>query len=466
MAENIVAGLFGMTPEMYQGQQYQQDLKRGYELAQLDPGAAARAQLGAGIGQLGRGFAGALGIEDPQLKLISDRNAIAQQIDQTNPESLMKGAQMLAQIGDNQGAFALAEYARKAKSETALAQQRTEEKRTPEVRNALAYAGTIGDFGSPEFNRAYQQKLMELTSKEKPEATTPEQKNAIALALTAGPQGSAAFEEKYATELARLTDKAKQVGANIKEVGVAEGTREPVYLDVNNDQQFVYKKDETGKQVRVPFTGGVDRTTAKTSLGVKLPEGESEFVKALGKKDAERVDAAITLRDTAVSTINSLNKLASLPDNQLITGQFATGRVGATNLLVTLGLAAPSDTNRLVSSQEYQKVAGDVILQTLGGKLGSGFSNADREFIQGLIPQLETNPAARRQLISFMQNKNQEIVKESIRLENYAREKKGLSGFEPKIPMSVAPSQPRPYSGLTNEQLEAKIRAAQAQQPR
>ena len=36
MAENIVAGLFGMTPEMYQGQQYNQDLKRSYELAQLD----------------------------------------------------------------------------------------------------------------------------------------------------------------------------------------------------------------------------------------------------------------------------------------------------------------------------------------------------------------------------------------------------------------------------------------------
>jgi hypothetical protein len=197
-----------------------------------------------------------------------------------------------------------------------------------------------------------------------------------------------------------------------------------------------------------------------------LPAGESEFVKQLGKKDADRVDAAITVRDTAVSTINSLNKLASLPDNQLITGQFATGRVGATNLLVTLGLAAPSDTNKLVSSQEYQKVAGDVILQTLGGKLGSGFSNADREFIQGLIPQLETNPNARRQLISFMQNKNQEIVKESIRLENYARDKNGLKGFEPKIPMSVAPTQPRPYSGLTNEQLAAKIRAAQAQQPR
>jgi len=466
MAENIVAGLFGLTPEMYGERQRTSALQEGITLAQLDPASRGAALTYGGARGLGGAIGGAFGIEDPQLKLISARNTITQQIDQTDPKSILKGAQMLSQIGDNQGAMALAEYARKAQSEMALAQQRTEEKRTPEVRNALAYAGTIGEFGSPEFNRAYQQKLAELTSKEKPEATTPEQKNAIALALTAGPQGSAAFDEKYATELARLTDKAKQVGANIKEVGVAEGTREPVYLDVNNDLQFVYKKDETGKQVRVPFTGGVDRTTAKTSLGVKLPEGESEFVKELGKLDAKKVSEAMVTRETATSTIKSLNKLASLPDNELITGQFATGRVGIANLIQTLGLASASDAKKVAGSQEYQKVAGDVILQTLGGKLGSGFSNADREFIQGLIPQLETNPNARRQLITFMQNKNQEIVAETIRLENYARDKKGLSGFTPNIPMSVEPAKPRPYSGLSDAELNAKIRAAQAQQPR
>jgi hypothetical protein len=124
MAENIVAGLFGMTPQMYQGQQYQQDLRRGAELAQLSPGAAAQANLMASVGQLGRGFAGALGIEDPQLKMISTRNTIAQQIDQTDPESILKGAQMLAQAGDQQGAMALAQYARQAQSDVAQTKQR------------------------------------------------------------------------------------------------------------------------------------------------------------------------------------------------------------------------------------------------------------------------------------------------------------------------------------------------------
>jgi len=439
MAENIVAGLFGLTPEMYGEQQRTSALAEGIRLAQLDPAARGAAMTYAGARGLGNAIGGAFGVEDPQLKMISARNAVVKQIDQTNPESILQGAQMLAQAGDQQGAMALAQYARQAQSEMAQTQQRR--------------AAALASEAAARRERVQAdpfQKLVE-SGKYTPASLAEYQRTGL-------PADLVLYEKPEKPE--------KPLAANIKEVGVAESTREPVYLDVNNDQQFIYKKDAEGKQVRVPFTGGVDRTTAKTNVGgIKLPEGESEFVKEMGKIDAKKVSEAVLARETATSTINSLNKLATLPDNQLITGQFATGRVGATNLLVTLGLAAPSDTNKLVSSQEYQKVAGDVILQTLGGKLGSGFSNADREFIQGLIPQLETNPNARRQLISFMQNKNQEIVKESIRLENFASSNRGLTGFEPKIPMSVAPTQSRPYSGLSDAELKAKIKAAQAQQP-
>jgi hypothetical protein len=437
MAENIVAGLFGLTPQMYGEQQRTSALAEGIRLAQLSPEAAGAAMTYAGARGLGGAIAGALGAEDPQLKLISARNSIAQQIDQSDPESILKGAQMLAQMGDQQGAMALAQYARQAQSEMAQAQQRR-----------AAAAASMAQAGRERVQADPFQKLVE-SGKYTPASLAEYQRTGL-------PADLVLYEKPE-----------KPTSANIKEIGVAEATREPVYLDVNNDQQFIYKKDETGKQVRVPFTGGVDRKVSETKVGgVTLPAGESEFVKELGKLDAKKVSEAMVTRETATSTIKSLNKLASLPDNELITGQFATGRVGIANLIQTLGLASASDAKKVAGSQEYQKVAGDVILQTLGGKLGSGFSNADREFIQGLIPQLETNPNARRQLITFMQNKNQEIVAETIRLENYARDKNGLKGFEPKIPMSVAPAQPRPYSGLSDAELNAKIRAAQAQQPR
>jgi hypothetical protein len=465
MATSEILGLF-QTPDQYAAAQDAAMQRQFLQRATLDPFQKASV-LGQQAGySAAQGIGGALGGKDPQLEMISRRNVLLGQLDPNDPKSYGRVAEAAARMGDSQFAVAIAQEGRKASSELALAQQRTAEKMTPEERNAAAYARSVAEPGTPQYNSIYQTTLQALISKEKPDLTTPDQKNAKVFALQAGPEGSPAYNEAYIAKLEQFTTKPESRPV-IKEIGVAKGTEEAVYTyqQGNNPPQQVVYRTVDGQQQIVPYSGPVDRTTAKTNVGgVKLPEGESEFVKELGKIDAKKVGDALLARDTAASTITSLNKLASLPDNELITGQFATGRVGVTNLLQTLGLANASDARKLSGSQEYQKVAGDVILQTLGGKLGSGFSNADREFIQGLIPQLETNPDARRKLISFMQAKNQAIVEESTRLETYARANRGLSGFVPKIPLSVAPSQPRPYSGLTNEQLAAKIRAAEAQQ--
>jgi hypothetical protein len=403
--DSIVGGLF-TTPEQYQQALQAQALNQGMGLARLSPVERAAAMGYAGAAQIGRGLGGMMGVEDPQMKIQSFRQQVLQGVDQTDPQSLAQASYALNREGDTAGARQLAQLAQAA----ALNQSQV----TKNMREGRAASNKVVEADGRQYlvNTLTGERIADIGA-------------------------------------------APNKGANIKEIGVAEGTRQPVYFDVGTDTQFVIGKDASGNQVRMPFTGGVDRTTAKTNLGVKLPEGESEFVKRLGTKDADRVDNAITLRDTAVSSLNSLNKLATLPADQLISGQFATGRVGATNLLATLGLASPADVTRLSTSQQYQKVAGDVILQTLGGKLGSGFSNADREFIQGLIPQLETDPEARRKLIQFMQGKNQEIVQETIRLEDYARKNKGLSGYTPKIPLSVQPSNPSAASGMTTEQLKA-----------
>ena len=209
MAEpNIVQGLFGMTPESYQQQRDAAALKQAASFGQMDPMQAARTSIYYGANQLGGAIGGMLGAEDPQMRLISQRNALAKQIDMNDPESIMRGAQMAAQSGDTVAASTLADYARKAASDLALIQQRTAEKMTPEQRNALAFASSVGRPGSPEFNRAYQYKFTELTSKV--EATSPEMKNAAAIAGAEFPVGSPQYIEKYRSELARLTAKTPE----------------------------------------------------------------------------------------------------------------------------------------------------------------------------------------------------------------------------------------------------------------
>jgi hypothetical protein len=113
MAQDIVGGLFGITPEMYQQNVGENILQQGVQMGQLAPDAFGRANVYAGAAQLGRGISGVMGVQDPQLKLISARNAVIQGIDLNDSEALQAASGRLAQIGDMQGAYGLAELAQK-----------------------------------------------------------------------------------------------------------------------------------------------------------------------------------------------------------------------------------------------------------------------------------------------------------------------------------------------------------------
>ena len=171
MATDIVQGLFGITPESYQQQRDAAAYQRAAAFGQMSPMESARTSVFYGANQLGNVAAGMLGAEDPQMRLISQRNALAKQIDMNDPESIMRGAQMAAQSGDTAAATALADYARKAASELALVQQRTAEKMTPEQRNAIAESQLTDRLDqlsrfpqSPERDRAINSTKNQLTA--------------------------------------------------------------------------------------------------------------------------------------------------------------------------------------------------------------------------------------------------------------------------------------------------------------
>jgi hypothetical protein len=123
MAE-IVGSLFGITPDLYERQLRAQDEERAIKMANLAPGARGAAMIQSGAAGLTRGIGGLLGAEDPQMKLISARQQIMSQTDQSDPQSLANAAKQLNAMGDTQGAMALMDFARKAQSEIALVGQR------------------------------------------------------------------------------------------------------------------------------------------------------------------------------------------------------------------------------------------------------------------------------------------------------------------------------------------------------
>lgn len=121
---DIVQSLFGLTPEAYQQNQADQASRMALNFAQLTPMQQAQYGIARGAYQLGGALGGALGGQDPMLQMISNRQAIARQIDPTNIESMTAGIQALNQAGDTVGAMQLTQVLRQMQSEMAQRTQR------------------------------------------------------------------------------------------------------------------------------------------------------------------------------------------------------------------------------------------------------------------------------------------------------------------------------------------------------
>jgi hypothetical protein len=416
MAENIVAGLFGMTPQMYQGQQYQQDLRRGAELAQLSPGAAAQANLMASVGQLGRGFAGALGIEDPQLKMISTRNSIAQQIDQTDPESILKGAQMLAQAGDQQGAMALAQYARQAQSEMALIQQRTAAA-TRERQQAVPKEIVIANEKARITDQIDQLRMQE---------PTPENTRASRILTT------------QLAELEKLDDKSKRTVV----VGNA-------LVDATTGVE-IYKGPDTQKYSEF----------AKTLIDAGLKPGTEPFQKRMLEYATKKVEGAgkgtgnVTIGGINVDTGEAAKKAGAIIGTNVanIENQFSlqTAYTDAINLLdqgIYGGAIGPErqfiakytgigSPQKVQNTEVFMANIGEIVIPRLV-QFGGNDSNEELKYLQNVVAgNQRLEPESMKRILKSAEKKVQNNIKR-LALQTQAAE----GGTKLPISPVVAPTQ-------------------------
>jgi hypothetical protein len=127
-----IAGLF-TTPEQYQLAQQRAQESQALQYAQQDPRAQAQYGFFRGGQQLGTAIGNALGIEDPQLKIISRRQSLASQLDQSNPQSFIETAKLAAQNGDPEFAMAIAEAGRQLQTSLATARKTSAEAQKAEL---------------------------------------------------------------------------------------------------------------------------------------------------------------------------------------------------------------------------------------------------------------------------------------------------------------------------------------------
>ena len=291
--DSIVGGLFGITPEAYQQEQNQRALGQASQLARMSPFELARTGVGYGANRLAGAIGGALGAEDPQLQIISARNAVMREVDPNNPESIMAGAQKLAQV-DPEGATRLANYAREA---TLKASQVTKNLRE-------GRAAGIG----PEGMRAQREAQLQQSIRQlKMADQSPEVKNAIQLytdelsALQRGGQGGQpaiaklqAYRDSLVDQLGANDPKVKEVEQAIKAEIQGKGTTVNVGLstvDKESNLRNNFTAETKPLTTAILAADKIERLLkSNTSLGDII--AKKQFAKVAGDNNISNRDVA------------------------------------------------------------------------------------------------------------------------------------------------------------------------------
>jgi hypothetical protein len=427
--------------------------KEALTFAQLTPqGRVAMGGYMAGR-QLGGALGGLLGAEDPELARIRQRQSLVQGLDLNSSEALRAAASRALQAGDTSAASMLASRAmqvEKSQAELeatqALTAQRMRERVAADPLQQLIRAGKYTPQSVELYNKTQNISDLVLVDKD-----TEDPINKLIQNGKYTPASVAKYQKSKDIKDLELVEKPSAQW-DIREVGVAEVTREPVYTlrePGKAPRQVVYRRDPaTGEQVVVPYTGGVDRTTAKVTASASSKAQDAGAVKA-AELDARTVDEARTLGYKAVEQAGVLRELLATP--QPISGAGANIRVGALRVFNTLGLTSPTDQKALESADKFTALAGERVLSFIK-TLGTNPTDTDREFARTIGPALEKGTKSNADLINYLLKRAKDVSDNATAMEeHFYNNNYSLKGFKSPLLRNLNPV-PTP-SGRSPEDL-------------
>ena len=407
MATDIVGSLFGVSPEMYQEERNRQGMRDAIAMAQLDPMQYANAAIQAGAGRAAGGFAGLMGVEDPQMRLYSQRNALSKQFDVSTPEGLSQYANALQKGGDTQGALEASNLARKAFSEVALAQQRGAEKMTPEQRNAKAESELTDRLDqlmkfepSPDRDRAINIVKNQLTAltRGKPEKVSDviqvsRELGVLTEALAKTQEGTPEHTNIKA-QINRL-EKSEKVQATSL---LGKLIQERAALDPVKDKELY---DIYTKKINDP-----DSLTQAIASGFGLlGQALGPALKNEGAKTGEFSAANFNTLGSAVAAgTSSLRNLSTLETalQNAFTGKFAEGKEGVVTSLSALGIPIGSDLKEAATNTQLIQAMGVRYVFPLVKNFPGSLAAKELDRLEKTAPNAIQQPETIQRLVNLL----------------------------------------------------------------
>ena len=154
--------------------------------------------------------------------------------------------------------------------------------------------------------------------------------------------------------------------------------------------------------------------------------GADDFSKALMKEMAKRYETYQDEADAAERTMSNL----TLMDNIARQDDFYSG-FGAETLLSArrAAVAFGADPDLVSDAETFNKIAKDSALQVMGGSLGVGFSNADREFVEAMVPNITNTIEGNRKIIAVQKKLQNRKIQLARLAEQYVDQNGTLKGF-------------------------------------
>jgi len=289
MATDIVGGLFGITPQSYERQQYEQALREGQAFGTPQGLYASAAQLGRAVG-------GALGAEDPTLQKISAFQNLASQADLSTPEGYVTFGKQLLASGDTQRGMAAIQMGQEMAKNVAETTQKY-----AQSGKALAEAQKIQlDYSDEQVAKSTARSALQAQNVDQ------SQIDAIVNNKDARTSYLKDIQEKTQTVEAdgRVFLISKQDGTKIADLGTAPERGTKVSVDTKQPLEVSKNKTDLAAEIEKGAFSASDRITLAQNLRNLLPKafvGVGSDVALQGARVAEAL--GIDVKGVAPSQI-------------------------------------------------------------------------------------------------------------------------------------------------------------------
>lgn len=195
------------------------------------------------------------------------------------------------------------------------------------------------------------------------------------------------------------------------------------------------EKKANGLDPSKPFQIGSDgKVSAIGGEGTTVNVGgERGFDKTVGEEYGKRFVGLQDDEKSARRAINALNIMErSMEDPNFYSG---TGSGTVTTLKRAARALGIEGADGIDSMEAFNAMAKQAALDSMGGSLGTGFSNADRDFVEGQVPTLANTPEGNRLLIDIQKKIAERKVQVAALARDYAKRNEGRidAGFDEEL---------------------------------